>query len=82
MLKEKSKNFKKKTPVKFVKKPPLENGIIIDYKHVYKLKKFVSEFGKIMPGRLTGANQQQQKKITEAIKRARFLGLMSYTAKH
>ena len=53
---------------------------VIDYKDVEKMKKFVSEKGKILPRRVTGACALHQRKITEAIKRARTIALLPYTA--
>jgi small subunit ribosomal protein S18 len=50
----------------------------IDYKDVTFLTKFVNEQGKILPRRLTGNSQKYQKKVAEAIKRARFLAIMPY----
>ena len=52
----------------------------IDYKDAEKLKRFVSEKGKILPRRVTGACALHQRKITEAIKRARTIALLPYTA--
>jgi small subunit ribosomal protein S18 len=51
----------------------------IDYKDVKLLQSFISENGKIMPRRLTGVGAWQQRKLTEAIKRARHLALLPYT---
>lgn len=50
----------------------------IDYKDVNFLSKFVNEQGKILPRRITGNSQKYQKKVAEAIKRARFLAIMPY----
>jgi small subunit ribosomal protein S18 len=50
----------------------------IDYKEVDFLNKFVNEQGKLLPRRLSGNSQKYQKKVAEAIKRARFLALMPY----
>ena len=52
----------------------------IDYKDVEKLKRFVSEKGKILPRRVTGTCALHQRKVTEAIKRARTVALLPYTA--
>ncbi len=52
----------------------------IDYKDVAKLKRFVSEKGKILPHRMTGTCAQHQRKLTIAIKRARHLALIPYSA--
>ncbi len=50
----------------------------IDYKDINKLKKFVTERGKILPRRITGACASHQRQITTAIKRARHIALMPY----
>ncbi len=51
----------------------------IDYKDVKLLQTFIAENGKILPRRLTGVSAWQQRKLTEAIKRARNLALLPYT---
>ncbi len=51
----------------------------IDYKDVKLLQSFIAENGKIMPRRLTGVTAQQQRKLAEAIKRARNLALLPFT---
>lgn len=51
----------------------------IDYKDVKLLQAFIAENGKILPRRLTGVSAWQQRKLTEAIKRARNLALLPYT---
>jgi small subunit ribosomal protein S18 len=51
----------------------------IDYKDVKLLQTFIAENGKILPRRLTGVSSWQQRKVTEAIKRARNLALLPYT---
>ena len=52
----------------------------IDYKDVNKLKRYVSERGKILPRRITGNCAKHQRARTVAIKRARHIALMPYTA--
>ena len=52
----------------------------IDYKDVNKLKRYVSERGKILPRRITGNCARHQRTLTVAIKRARHISLMPYTA--
>jgi len=52
----------------------------IDYKNTDFLIKFVNEQGKILPRRLTGNSLKYQKKVAEAIKRARHLALLPYVA--
>ena len=56
-----------------------KNGTI-DYKDVNKLKRYVSERGKILPRRITGNCAKHQRALTVAIKRARHLALMPYVA--
>ncbi len=56
-----------------------KNGIkYIDYKDPDFLLKFVNEQGKILPRRITGTSQKFQKKVTQAVKRARHLALLPY----
>ena len=50
----------------------------IDYKDVNKLKRYVSERGKILPRRITGNCAKHQRALTVAIKRARHVALMPY----
>lgn len=52
----------------------------IDYKDVDKLKKYVTERGKILPKRITGTCAMHQRDVTRAIKRARIVALLPYTA--
>ncbi|MCI8513688.1 MAG: 30S ribosomal protein S18 [Lachnospiraceae bacterium] len=51
----------------------------IDYKDVVKLKRYISERGKILPRRITGNCAEHQRALTVAIKRARHLALLPYT---
>ena len=50
----------------------------IDYKDTAKLRKYVSESGKILPRRITGTCATHQRALTVAIKRARHVALMPY----
>lgn len=52
----------------------------IDYKEVAKIRKFVSERGKILPRRISGNCAKHQRQLTIAIKRARHIALLPYTA--
>ena len=52
----------------------------IDYKDVTKLKRFVSERAKILPRRVTGTCAKHQREMNTAIKRARQVALLPYTA--
>lgn len=51
---------------------------MIDYKDVAKLKRYLSERGKIVPRRVTGTCARHQRQLTVAIKRARHLALLPY----
>ena len=51
----------------------------IDYKDVAKLRKYITERGKIVPRRVTGTCAQHQRELTTAIKRARTVALLPYT---
>ena len=57
-----------------------EKATSIDYKEVGKLKKYVTERGKILPRRITGACAKHQRMVTRAIKRSRSIALLPYTA--
>lgn len=57
---------------------PIKPGDPIDYKDVELLRKFITERGKILPRRITNLTSQQQKDLTTAIKRARYLALLPY----
>ncbi len=50
----------------------------IDYKEVQILSKFINPFGRILSRRRTGLNAKNQRKLANAIKRARFMGLLPY----
>jgi len=58
-----------------------KNSPVIDYKDIQLLSKYISEKGKIIPSRITNVSRGKQKELSLAIKRARFLSLMSYTNK-
>jgi len=58
-----------------------KNSPTIDYKDIKLLTRYVSEKGKITPSRITNVSRNKQKELSTAIKRARFLSLMSYTNK-
>ena len=54
------------------------NAPKIDYKDVRLLQRFISERGKIVPSRITAVSAKKQRELAQAIKRARFLGLLPY----
>ncbi len=51
---------------------------LTDYKDPARLKRFLTERGKILPRRMTGLSAKQQRMISLAIKRARHLALLPY----
>ena len=53
---------------------------LIDYKDTNRLKKYVTERGKILPGRINGNCSFHQRSLTKAIKRARQIILMPFTS--
>ena len=54
----------------------------IDYKDLETLKSYITDVGKIVPGRITGTSAFYQRQLTTAIKRARFLALLPYSDQH
>ena len=56
----------------------VEKVEVIDYKDVAKLKKYVTEKGKILPRRMTGVCAQHQRALAKAIKRARIADLLPF----
>lgn len=58
-----------------------ENQInYIDYKDIATLRKFINPHGRILSRKRTGLTATNQRKLANAIKRARFMGLMPYVA--
>ena len=60
----------------------MDNVQTIDYKDTARLRRFLSERGKIEPRRKTGTCAKHQRWLTTALKRARQLALLPYTAEH
>lgn len=56
-----------------------DHNVVIDYKNVELLRRYVSEDGKIRPRRQTGACAKHQREMARAIKRARHLALLHFT---
>ena len=54
----------------------------IDYKDVDYLSKFLNPQGKILPRRLTGNSLKYQRKVAQAIKRARHIAILPYVTDH
>ena len=54
----------------------------IDYKDVSRLRRYLSDRGKIEPRRKTGTCAKHQRRLSVALKNARFMALLPYTAAH
>lgn len=74
------REFNKKRQKKKVCQFCADKAAVIDYKDAAKLRKFLSERGKILPRRVTSTCAMHQRELTEAIKRARQIALLPYTS--
>lgn len=80
---EENKTYKKnikRSPRKKVCIYCVEKNDNIDYKDVAKLRKFMTEKGKILPRRMSGLCAKHQRMVASAIKRARVMALLPYKA--
>jgi len=77
MAKKKKRKFKKrpKPPCPFISEG---HQSAIDYKDVYKLKKYVTTRGRMLPSERTGACPRCQRKLATEIKKARYMALLPY----
>ena len=73
------RELKLRKPRKRVCQFCVEKTQSVDYKDVIRLKKFMSERGKILPSRITGACARHQRMMRVSIKRARMIALLPYT---
>lgn len=60
----------------------VDKVMYIDYKDVNRLRRYISDRGKIEPRRKTGTCAKHQRVLTDALKRARHVALLPYTAAH
>jgi small subunit ribosomal protein S18 len=60
----------------------VDHVAVIDYKDVSKLRRFLSDRGRIEPRRKLGTCAKHQRALSQALKRARHLALLPYTAEH
>lgn len=58
----------------------VDKKLFIDYKDARALGPFITERGKIVPRRISGNCAKHQREVTLAIKRARILAIIPYTA--
>ena len=81
---KKDASYDDKNPNKFHKESKkvcffcAEKNEVIDYKNSAKLRKYMTEKGKIIPRRTTGICARHQRELTGAIKRARVMALLPY----
>jgi small subunit ribosomal protein S18 len=71
---------KKKSSLKKVCRLTVDRVVYIDFKDVTTLKHYVTERGKIIPRRITGASAKHQRMLTRAIKKSRQIALLPYSA--
>jgi small subunit ribosomal protein S18 len=75
------KNKKKKGTIRNkVCRLTVDRVVFIDYKDVGMLKHYITERGKIIPRRITGATAHHQRMLTKAIKLARQIALLPFVA--
>ncbi|MDP8255764.1 MAG: 30S ribosomal protein S18 [Candidatus Alcyoniella australis] len=87
-----ARNFKRKPTTKGRKRRTFgrrrvcrfcaDTTLVIDYKDVKTLSYFITERGKIIPRRISGNCAKDQRKMSLAIKRARYLALLPAASKH
>ncbi len=59
------------------RRPQLSPTDEIDVNDIETLRHYVTEYGKIIPARITGVTAQQQRRIKQGVRRARNMGLMA-----
>jgi len=75
---ERVKKFRKPVSKRKVCVFCVDKAKAIDYKDVSKLRRFVTENGKILPRRQTGTCAVHQRELAQAIKRARIMALVAF----
>ncbi len=79
-LKRSRRKNKKKVLRQKVCRLTVDRVTYIDYKDIGMLKHYITERGKIIPRRITGATARHQRMLTRAIKLARQIALLPYAA--
>ena len=77
MAQQRRGGFKRRKKVDFIAANKIE---VVDHKDTELLKRFNSERGKILPRRVTGTSAKNQRKVVNAIKRARVMALLPFVA--
>jgi small subunit ribosomal protein S18 len=77
-----ARNKEARTPRRKICKLCLDKVEYIDYKDEKRLSRFVTDRGKIVPRRVSGACARHQTQIATAIKRARLLAILPFTSEH
>ena len=77
MAQQRRGGFKRRKKVDFIAANKIE---VVDYKDTELLKRFISERGKILPRRVTVTSAKNQRKVVNAIKRARVMALLPFVA--
>ena len=77
MAQQRRGGFKRRKKVDFIAANKIE---VVDYKDTELLKRFISERGKILSRRVTGTSAKNQRKVVNAIKRARVMALLPFVA--
>ncbi len=82
----KEKDTKRRSPRRIQQKPAAcyftETGTKPNYKDVLVLKRFISDRGKIVHHSRSGVSSKNQRLLTKAIKKARYMALLPYSDKH
>lgn len=73
-----ARNMRRKKACRF----GTEDGKVIDYKDLDLLNEYITETGKIVPSRITGTGAKHQRKLSTAIKQARFIALLPFCDAH
>lgn len=76
------RSSRKRRRYSMMRKRVVDASMVIDYKQPEILKKFITERGKIIPSRVSGATHRQQLAIVQAVKRARYLALLPSSIAH
>jgi small subunit ribosomal protein S18 len=74
---DRDRDKEKETPGARRRARYLDPNVVVDTNDVDFLRRFMTEYGKIIPSRLTGVTAQQQRDIKTGVRRARNMGLLA-----